>query len=369
MWFVTKQWAVPLCAALMLVAACGPGRGAGGQVSASIERELEHEEDSLEIGFQEDGDPRDDAIIIYGEELDDDPLLRAATWNINRYNERKARSVGRPALQPPTGAARSLQELMTHWLIQNGVDIIAMQEILDLPPLIAGATDPDFPQLDGYTMLPGPKIKGWRNNTVNEHCPIYYRTTQVKSCTTDGGATMALANTDVHWALCTTSRDKQFWYGCAHPAYANVPREVQILTNRMKAWQGSSTQRVEYILGMDANSYHAGRHSQAWAEFRDSLGVAFRPVTSEWNPDFTKISKRGGKVGPSGNPQSHILDWLLFDVTLALRYADGTMTVIPLPRDTRGYGAPNAAKSRDFLKKYHADVSDHMPVKADFHVQ
>lgn len=373
MWIFTKQWTVAFCAGLMLLAGCIPTRGPReDRAPLTTEKQLERQDSIFNTDPRDEeveGDPRDDAVIIYGEELDDDPLLRVATWNINRYSENKARK-GRPGLQPASATvdAGSLQALMTYWLIENGVDMVAMQEILDLQPFITGATDPDFPELDGYTMLPGPKIKGWLNNTVAERCPIYYRPTQVKSCVTVATAAMPLQDTHVHWARCTTIRDKEFWCGCAHPAYGNVAGEVQVLTNRMKAWQGI-TPRREYILGMDANSYHAGRGSEAWGKFRDSLGIAFRNVTSEWTPDFTKISKRGNKVGPSANPQNHILDWLLFDVSVALRYKDNSMSVIALPRDTRGYTTATPAKSRKFLKEYHEHVSDHLPVKADFHIQ
>jgi len=325
---------------------------------------------------------------IYGEVLGEGTFLRGATWNIDRFYERKRIRIGKPKLQPAgTGnKADNLDELYTHWIKSNAIDIIAIQEVLDAKPYATDSSDPDIPDIDGYTVLIGPTIKTWNTPNVEEKCPIYYKTPKVKECSTDSGATMALSSTQVHWAKCKTSSDKQFYFGCAHLSYRDNRNEIRLLGIRMNAWLnpggaggsgGSSTQRVEFILGMDGNSYHGdnGLNKPSWDRFKTQTGLSAQPVgSSQGPPVVTKLMKRGSNIGPSSNQVNHILDWLLFQVQNSLQYITNSMMVIPLTPYTKGYETRPSSpatvrrKTKQFLKDYYKKASDHKPVKADFRI-
>lgn len=316
--------------------------------------------------------------------------LRAASFNLNRYKNGGRLNSGTPPNIQPRGAVvpKTHNQVLTYLAIENGWDIIALQEVLDEEDVNgdfvtadakkvdkAAAADTDFPKIAGYKLLAGGAIKDWYGGAIHEHCPIYYRIGgEVKFCKTI--ETEATGNSKVHWAECTikTGKKRKFNFGCAHIGYSTVDTEVPLIAQDIKGRIDKSPagKKFEFILGMDANSFHEGgaRFHGSWTgDFKNEVPTATLP--SFPRESFTKITKRNGQHGRPNNPRYQIYDWLVFNVSQSLDYVAGSLRVTPVSTQLSftGDNAVGNKKHDNFNEAWFESFSDHLPVDALFTIK
>ncbi|HEX2879750.1 MAG TPA: hypothetical protein VHO25_09435, partial [Polyangiaceae bacterium] len=211
---------------------------------------------------------------------------------------------------------------------------------------------------------------------IHEHCPIYYKKGGViESC--DTRDMVPTGNTKVHWAECTINNPskRKFFFGCAHFSYAIASAEVTLIGEDIKTrveGAAASGQKFEFILGMDANSFHTAdaRQKGGWDTFKALVPNATFPT---FPPNsFTKVSKRNDiqnkpHYGPPNNRSNQIYDWLVFNVKDALDYVSPSLRVPPVSTQLKVPAGGN--RDKKFNEAWFESFSDHLPVDALFTIK
>ncbi len=294
--------------------------------------------------------------------------FRAATWNLHLWGPDKG------GTHPAIAGGKPMDEAIFAMFKTLGFDIVALQEIYKP----ASNPTPPFPTTGGdYKVVHGDVVYTTSNGRA-EYCPIAFRTTKFSDCTPSDTHWDANGR-HVHWTTCTiknTSPKKKIFYGCAHffavdaQTRGNIQGFFELIAGPAASAdtpEVSATKADEFIFGLDANSYRYGFLEGTWEHQHDTwrqknhipANVDISLVRIQPANGFTKIYKRGGKIRLVKDAQKRIIDDLLWHDGTKITYVPNSKKISPVLALDAAHPPPA------FWDRYY-EISDHLPVQADF---